>query len=145
MKLTAKEYLMQIEKLDTCINQRQVECDELREMMHSVGAISYDEKVQSSPRADALERRVVKYVEMEQKINNMIDEFVDLKHEIINQIQLLSDEKHISVLFKRYVQYKSFEQIAVEMNYSYQYVRELHGYALEEFESSYKNLHPNVL
>lgn len=136
---------MQIEKLDTCINQRQVECDELREMMHSVGGISYDEKVQSSPRADALERRVVKYVEMEQKINNMIDEFVDLKHEIINQIQSLSDEKHISVLFKRYVQYKSFEQIAVEMSYSYQYVRELHGCALEEFESSYKILHASVL
>ena len=61
MKLTAKEYLMQIEKLDTCINQRQVECDELRERMQSTGGISYDEKVQSSPRADALERRVVKY------------------------------------------------------------------------------------
>ena len=138
--MTAKEYLGQIKKLDTCIDQKQVECDELREKMHSVGGISYDEKVQSSPRADALERRVVKYVEMEQKINNMIDEFVDLKHEIINQIQSLTDEKHINFLFKRYVQYKSLEQIAVEMNYSYPYIKELHSKALEEFETSYPNL-----
>ncbi len=38
------------------------------------------------------------------------------------------------MLFKRYVEYKSFKVIAKEMHYSYQYVIRLHKQALKEFE-----------
>ena len=142
MKLVkAKDYLKQIEILDKCIDQKQIECDELKLRAESTGGIQYGDRVQTSPNGDTLEKKVVKYVQIEQEINEMIDKFVDMKHEIINQIQGLSDVKHIDVLFKKYVQYKSLEQIAVEMNYSYPYIRELHGYALADFERTYKNLH----
>ena len=73
------------------------------------------------------------------------DKFVDKKHTIINQIHTLNDSKHIEILHKRYVEFKSFELIAVEMSYTYQYIRELHGNALRKFETSYKNLHSDVL
>jgi len=33
----------------------------------------------------------------------------------------------------RYVEYKKLEEIAVDLNFTYQYVRELHGHALQEF------------
>ena len=139
--MKAKDYLKQIEILDKCIDQKQIELDELHLLAESTGGIQYGEKVQTSSRGDALERKVVKCVQLEQEIDEMIDRFVDLKHKIIDEIQELSEVKHIDVLFKRYVQYKSLEQIAVEMNYSYPYVRELHGYALADFERTYKNLH----
>lgn len=138
--MKVKEYLKQVEKLDKCINQRQVECDALRTLAESTGGIQYSERVQTSPQGDTLERKVVKYVQIEQEINDMINSFVDLKHKIIKEIQGLSDVKHIDILFKKYIEYKSLEQIAVEMNYTYQYVRELHGYALQEFSTTYTNL-----
>lgn len=143
--MKAKEYLKQIEKLDKCIEQKQIEYDELRLRSTSSGGIQYGERVQTSPTGDSLERKVVNYVQLEEDINAMIDNFVDTKHKIIDEIQGLSNVNHIDVLFKKYVQYKTLEQIAVEMGYTYQYVRELHGYALQEFSKTYTNLLSNVL
>jgi len=42
--------------------------------------------------------------------------------------------KYLQVLYKRYVEYKSFEQIAVEMGYTYDYIRKIHIKALRNFE-----------
>jgi hypothetical protein len=131
--MKAKEYLRQIEKLDKCIEQKQIEYDELRHRAKTSGGIQYGERVQTSPTGDTLERKVVNYVQLEKEIDDMIDRFVDLKHQIIDEIQELSDVNYIDILFKRYVQYKSFEQIAVEMGYTYDYTRHLHGYALDAF------------
>lgn len=138
--MKAKEYLKQIKKLDKCIAQKKIECDSLRLLAESAGGIQYGERVQTSPRSDALENKVTRYVQIEQEIYDMTNRFVGLKHKIIDEIQGLSEVKHIDVLFKRYVQYKSLEQIAVEMNYSYPYIKELHGHALQDFERTYPNL-----
>ena len=83
---------------------------------------------------------VHKIIELEKEINAEIDKFVNKKHEIINQIQGLKDTRHIEILYKRYVQFKSLETISVELNYTYQYTRELHGYALQDFQRTYKTL-----
>ena len=59
---------------------------------------------------------------------------------IIGQIHNLHDDRYISVLFKRYVEIKSYELIAVEMNYSFDYVKELHRDALEDFRLKHPTL-----
>ena len=61
----------------------------------------------------------------------------DLKHKIINEIQGLGNILHIDILFKKYVQYKSLELIAVETGYSYDYVKHAHGYVLENFYNKF--------
>ena len=66
--------------------------------------------------------------------DNLIDEFVDLKDKIINEIHQLKDYRHIDVLYQRYVQYHSFELIAVNMGYTIRRVYQLHGDALQEFQ-----------
>lgn len=77
---------------------------------------------------------VDKYVDLERKINNMIDRMTDLRHEIIEKIQQLNDERYVQILYKRYVEFKSFELIACELKYDYKWTCRLHGYALQEFE-----------
>lgn len=62
------------------------------------------------------------------------------KHKIINQIQSLKNSKYIEILYKHYVEFKRLEVVAVEMNFTYQYVVELHGYALKDFQTTYENL-----
>jgi hypothetical protein len=49
----------------------------------------------------------------------------------------MSDYRYIDVLYKRYIECKRFELIAVEMNYDYDYVRKLHVKALEVFAQDY--------
>lgn len=132
-----KEYLQQVQKLDVMINQKIAEKSELRKF-DGISGIDYSgDKVQSSPKGDALfTKSVERIIDLEKEIDNMIDQYVDLKHQIINEIQSLSNTTYIDILFKKYVEYKRLEVIAVEMSYSYQYVRVMHGYALQEFEKT---------
>lgn len=139
--MNAKEYLQNLKKLDTVINQKIKELDDLKIMSTNIGSFDYSkERVQTSSNGDApFVKAIEKICILQDEINKEIDNFVDKKHKIINQIQGLSKSKYIDVLFRRYVEYKSFETIAVEMALSYQYVIEIHGYALQEFEITYKN------
>lgn len=138
--MKAKEYLQQLQRLDTVINQKIKELGDLRLKSKSTGAIDYSkERVQTSPSGDApFVKLIGRIVDLEEEINAEIDRYVDEKHKIINQIQGLKNSDYISLLFKRYVEFKKFETIAVEMNFTYQYVLNMHGYALKEFESAYK-------
>lgn len=140
--MKAKEYLQQLQRLDIVINQKIKEAHDLRLKSRSVGGIDYSkEKVQSGPAQDApFVKLIGRIVDLEAEINAEIDFFVDEKHRIINQIQGLQNVNHIALLYKRYVEYKKFETIAVEMNFTYQYTIELHGFALKEFQTTYENL-----
>lgn len=141
--MTAKEYLQQLQRLDIMINQKTKELDTLRLQIQSIGSIDYSkERVQTSPSGDASFVKLIgRITDLEAEINAEIDKYVDKKHQIINQIQSLQNVNYISILFKRYVEYKRLRCICVEMDFTYQYIRELHGYALQEFEKTYTNLH----
>ena len=145
--MTAKEYLQQLHKADVIINQRIQEKADLRARLSSIGSFDYSkERVQTSlPEGAGYERQIARIIDLENEIDSLIDDYVDLKHKIIGEIHNMKKPDHIRILYKRYVENKRLEQIAVEMNYTYQYVRELHGYALQEFETTYTNLHRCVL
>lgn len=140
--MKAKEYLQQLQRLDTVINQKIKELDDLRLKSRSTGSIDYSkERVQTSPSGDApFVKLIGRIVDLEAEINAEIDAFIDEKHKIINQIQGLKNSKYIEILYKHYVEFKRLEVVAVEMNFTYQYVVELHGYALKDFQTTYENL-----
>jgi hypothetical protein len=140
--MKAKEYLQQLQRLDTVINQKIKEVDDLRLKSRSVGSIDYSkERVQTSPSGDApFVKLIGRIIDLGAEINAEIDAFVDEKHRIINQIQALKNSKYIEILYKHYVEFKRLEVVAVEMNFTYQYVVELHGYALKDFQTTYENL-----
>lgn len=143
--MKAKEYLQQLQRLDTVINQKIKEVHDLRLQAQSTGGIDYSkERVQTSPSGDApFVKPICRIIDLEAEINAEIDKFVDEKHKIINQIQGLKNSDYISLLYKRYVEYKSLERICVEMNFSYDYIKHLHGYALKDFEDRILNTTPN--
>ena len=131
-----KEYLRHLRLLEVCIEQRQEELNRLRELI-GCNAIDYGERVQTSPSADSIPNEVIRRAELEADISRKIERFLQLKHKIINEIQSLDNAVYVSILYKRYVEYKSLEEIAVEMNYSYIHIKRLHGYALLEFKKRF--------
>lgn len=141
--MKAKEYLQQLHRADVIIKQRMQEKADLRTRLSSIGSFDYSkERVQTSLSGCAgYERQIVKIIDLENEIDRLIDDYVGLKHKIIGEIHNMKNPDHIRMLYKRYVENKRLEQISVEMNYTYQYARELHGYALQEFETTYTNLH----
>ena len=130
--MRAKEYLRQIRIADKKINNLIHEVDMLRDSISHPKPINYDkDPVQGGSRNDSMAASIAKYVDMEQEINRQTDGLIDLRHKIIGEINQLSDPAHIELLFKRYVEYKTWEQIAVDMGYSLQNVYKLHSKALK--------------
>lgn len=141
-KLTARQYLEQLQELDTNINQDLERLEDMKTNACSTGGIDYSaERVQTSPSGDTLCRQVTNYVAFNDKINTEIDRFSDAKEQIIKQIRGLHDARYSQVLFKVYVQFKTLKVASGEMGMSYQYVRNLHRAALARFEETYDNLH----
>ena len=140
--LSAREYLGQLQELDTNINQDLERLDDMKINACSTGGIDYSaERVQTSPTGDSLCRQVTNYVDFNEQINREIDSFSDAKEQIIKQIRGLHDARYSQVLFKVYVQFKTLKVASGEMGMSYQYVRNLHSAALTRFEEIYDNLH----
>lgn len=133
--MTAKEYLQQLHKIDVMINQRIQEKAELREKLSSIGSFDYSkERVQTSlPEGAGYERQIARIIDLENEIDSLIDDYADLKHKIIGEIHELKNSKHIEILYKRYIEDKKLQQVAIEMGYSYDYIKHTHGYALQKF------------
>ena len=139
--MDTKQYLNQISRLDRMINNKLSEISQLRELAISVSAVKNEERVQNTPNFDKIGTAYCKIEEMEEKLDKLIDEYVDKKNLIISQIDGIENETYYEILFARYIEKKTFEKIADEMTYSFRNVTRLHGRALQEFEKKYGNLY----
>lgn len=135
--MTAKEYLQRIEKLNIQISHH---IDQLMELKtFGAKAVDYSaDRVQTSP-SNSMENIVGRWVDMEAKLNTMIDSYVDLKYQVIREIHQLEDTRYIQILYKRYIEFKPLRTIAVEMGYDYKWLCHLHGQALEDFNRIINN------
>lgn len=137
--MTTKDYLNQISRLNRMINNKLTEIAQLRELSCSISAVKNEERVLSSSDPDKIGTTYAKIDEMERNLDKMIDEYTDKKNTIIGQIDSIEDEDYYNVLFSRYIEKKTFEVIATEMNFSYRNTTRLHGRALKVFEEKYGN------
>ena len=141
-KMTAREYLKQLEVLDFQIHDDLLTLSAMKSNASGVRAVDYScDKVQTSPVSDRLCDDVIKYTTFDKQINEEIDRFVDAKRQIIKEIRGLHDKNYIQVLTKIYVQFRSVKTTAQEIGKSYSHTVTLHNQALEKFEKTYKNLH----
>lgn len=140
--MTAKDYLQQVKDIDADINNMLADKAALTEMMYCIGSPSVEgDRVQTSVNGEArFETLFAKVDEKEREITETIDKLIDFKLKVSEQIRDLKDRRFRLILHKRYLQFKSWEKIAVEMNYNRQYVLELHGYALQAFEKKYHTI-----
>ncbi|MEG2388583.1 MAG: hypothetical protein RSC90_08470 [Clostridia bacterium] len=132
--MTAKEYLQQAFRIDQRINGKLEMVARLRESATKVTTNISDMPRASSSNLQTMESTVAKLVDLEADINRDVDALVDLKREIIDTIGTLDKPEHQMVLESRYLCYKSWEQIALEMNVQLRWVYRLHGRALSALE-----------
>lgn len=78
-----------------------------------------------------IERPMDKVLEIDEKINQEIDELQTVRQEIRAALNQLEDESLKLLMEYRYIDGMTWEQIAVEMHYSYMQICRLHGKALK--------------
>ena len=133
MRFDPKEYLKQIEYINDDINSRLREKNELRRAMAVRTSVITDIKVQES-RSGRYDDKYMRYFEVAESIDERIDELVDLKMKISNEIDLIDDPLYRLVLRNRYINLLTFEDIASMLNKSIRYIYQVHGDALVDFK-----------
>lgn len=129
--INAKEYLREIK-----VKRNQLKrFKDRRSSLHldvSFGGIDYSaDRVQSTPQ-NKLENAMIKLSDRMAYLDRKIAELSVEIDDRINSIEAIKNGSYRDILFKHYAEYKSFEQISVEMGYVYNYTCNLHGEALKE-------------
>lgn len=98
----------------------------------SFGGIDYSaDRVQSTPQ-NKMENAMIKLSERMAYLDRRILELSIEIDDRLSSIESLENGTYRDILFKHYAEYKSFEQISVEMGYAYNYTCNIHGEALKE-------------
>lgn len=92
----------------------------------------YDGMPHTSRKKD-LSDLVIKEQEFANEMQDLIDRKLDTIRRIDDMIEAMDNEKEKEVLTLRYIQLKTFEQVAVEMGKSYRQTLRLHGRAISHF------------
>lgn len=129
--MTAKEYLGQAYRLDQRINSKLEQVLSLRELTTKATATMSDMPGGGSRNVYKMQDIIGKIVDLESEINADIDQLVDLKREMVAVIKAVADPEYQTLLELRFLCFKTWEQIAVDMNYSIQHIYRLRDRALK--------------
>ena len=130
--MSTKDYLSQAYRIDQRINSKLAQVMSLRDLLgKATGTLSRAPKA-ATPNPHSMEDTIAKMVDLENEINEDIDALVDLKAEIMRRIKRVENTEYQTILELRYLCFKRWEEIAVDMGYSLRRLYELHDCALEE-------------
>jgi len=131
--MSTKDYLSQAYRIDQRINSKLAQVMSLRDLLcKATGTLSGSPKA-ATPNPHSMEDTIAKMVDLENEINEDIDALVDLKAEIMRRIKRVENTEYQTILELRYLCFKRWEVIAVELGYDLRYLYKLHDQALEAF------------
>jgi len=129
--MTSKEFLSQAFHLDQRINSKLGQISTLNDLASkctsTITGMPHAPSQSTSPMADA----VVKIVDLENQINDEIYKLVELKRKIYKVIKSVENIEYQTLLEMRYLCFKTWEDIAIDMGYTTRNVHFLHKYALK--------------
>lgn len=130
--MTSKEKIKWLVRCKDIDRKIQSKCDEKSVWMSRATKITptYSDMPKGGQQENKIETAIEKIMKIDAEINTEIDEYIQVKAEVKSAISSVPNELYREVLERKYVKGETFEQIAVEMNYTYRNVCYLHGKAL---------------
>lgn len=130
-------YLKQIKMMDTKIDADILEITRLEALATKTTSVMGGERVQASGSQQKMADCVAKIVDMKNSLSSEIDKMIALKNEARQLISTVCDADCCKLLHKRYFLGCTWEQIAVEMGYTYKWVSGgLHQRALSQLQKA---------
>ena len=142
--MTVKEFLRSVREQDSLLRAYEQELEDLRRRAYNISSPKLGDKIQSNHLA-TLDEIVDKLDAQIEKVNAAWDELIDKRNQAKALINKVEDESGRCVLYRYYILIQSWEQIAVEMNYTIRWVYKLHGKALQDLEKEFTKIHYNSL
>ena len=136
--MNAKEFLLQLKKLDKLIENKMAEAQHWREVATNISVNMSGERVQSSGSNDMVANAICKYLDIDTEINQCIDDLVAKKREVISVIEQLNATEY-DMLHKIYVQGYTLQDVATIYNRAYTWATTVHGRALKHVQEILNN------
>ena len=136
--MKAKEYLLQVQKLDRIIENKEAERRQWIALAASTSPPTMGERVKSSGNPQRMADAISRYVDLGREIDKYIEQQIDKRREIIETIQLLDDPAEYDILHKMYIgdvrgdkrYYVTFDEFADLYGRSKRWATAKHGNAL---------------
>nr|DAY99204.1 MAG TPA: Protein of unknown function (DUF1492) [Caudoviricetes sp.] len=130
--MNAKDYLLQARYLDERITSKTQQIASLNNLATRCTSTFSDMPRNPNHGGSRLEDCIIKIIDLEDSLKKDIEKLVDLKREIMGVIKAVPNVEYQTLLEKRYLCFITWEQIAVDMNYSMQHIHRMHSSALKE-------------
>ena len=124
--MTIKQWLMRGRNIDREISVLLKAYEETKDRLTKVTQTISGDIVQHDKDPHKFDR----LAELREKIDSKVDELVDVRNEIYDTISKVENPQQRELLVRRYITGETFEQIAVNMKYSYKQICRIHGRAL---------------
>ena len=131
--MKAKEYLMQVSKIDRMITNKIQEVKQWKDIALSSTVSSDGDRVQASGSQQRMADAVGRYVDIEKEINADIDRLVDVKREVIKTIEMLPEAEY-DLLHMIYIQGMDLIAAAESEGKTYTWATTTHGRALSHLQ-----------
>lgn len=132
--MTAKEYLGQAYRIDQRINSKLEQLQSLRYLATKASAVLTTDPVSSTRNVHGMEDVIIKIADLKSEISADLCQLIDTKHEIVTVIKCVENNELQTLLELRYLCFKNWEQIAVEMHLDLRWIHRLHNRALNEID-----------
>lgn len=133
-----KERLKQIEVANRMIENKQEEIQRLHDLATKITVGNTGERVRKTSNNDKMADLICSAADLEIELEHDVNNYVNLRKNVMKEIDSLENIDMIDIMYKRYFQCKKWEKIAEELHMSYRNVIRLHNRALEKLENSEK-------
>ena len=139
-----KEWLNRGKYLDNEIKELKETAQKAYEEATNTASNISDERVQTSI-ANNTEKKFIRVVHYSLETINKIEELYDVKMEIQQAIYKLDSSTYRTLLLARYINFKTWEQIAEDMGYEVRQIHRIHGNALVNLKDVISKLTPTPI
>lgn len=136
--MNAKDYLLEYKRIDARVRILQAEVEKLRTDAEGM-SINLDGMPRSSGKSDKIARLAIQLASYETQLADELSHLWSKRMEIVGELSKLNDPKHFTILHSKYIEGKTWERIAVDMDITWRYCYILHGRALTELEKILRN------
>ena len=130
----AKSRLRLVGKIDRLINNKLREIDRLKEIATSVSN-PLSPNLAKSGNDDKIGTIITKIIDYQEDVAAQIDYYIDLKKQIVAEIESIESVEVMQLLYLKYIDGKTWKEIEIDMQISRAWMFRLHGIALIKYGS----------
>ena len=136
----AHKRLMELAEARTQISILCNRIEEIKTIATAAGTSGTGERVQTSAEPDRMERTIIKLMEVENKLEERVRDWMQLNREILEELEKL-EPTHRDVLVAYYIRRDRDDVTGDRLGYAKDYVRQIRRKALEEYAKRNNLMH----